>query len=216
MARRTLLLLASILVAALGTALIWLYVQGADSRAQQGQALVPVLVLTRDVDAGTPAPAAFTAATQKQVPADVATDAVTSAQQVAGLVLKDPAVPHQILLRSMFGTSTSSGAAPGRGIITISVSDPHRVPAQLKPGDHVAVYALGGRGSNRPQLVEKDIAVVSIGSSMQTPTGAGSSVPVTIVGFDATPQQALDLTGIEAESAQAQLYLLGPGTVVEP
>jgi pilus assembly protein CpaB len=33
MGRRTLLLIASILVAALGTALIWLYVQGADNRA---------------------------------------------------------------------------------------------------------------------------------------------------------------------------------------
>jgi pilus assembly protein CpaB len=219
MARRTLLLLASILVAALGTALIWLYVQGAESRAQAGQALVSVLVLNRDVQAGTPAQTALTAATPKPVPADLATDAVTSPQQVAGLVLKDPAVQHQLLLKTMFGTSTSSGAAPSRGIITISVSDPHRVPAQLKPGDHVAVFALfgpGSRGGNGPQLVETDIAVVSIGSTMQTPTGTGSPVPVTIVGFDATPKQAAKLVGIEAAGGQAQLYLLGPGTVVEP
>ena len=40
MGRRTLLLIASILVAALGTALIWLYVQGADTRAQAGEAQV--------------------------------------------------------------------------------------------------------------------------------------------------------------------------------
>ena len=37
MGRRTLLLIASILVAALGTALIWLYVQGADEPCAAGR-----------------------------------------------------------------------------------------------------------------------------------------------------------------------------------
>ena len=44
MGRRTLLLIASILVAALGTALIWLYVQGADSRAEATTTQVEVVV----------------------------------------------------------------------------------------------------------------------------------------------------------------------------
>jgi hypothetical protein len=42
-------------------------------------------------------------------------------------------------------------------------------------------------------------------------------VPVTIVGFQATPGQAVSLARIEATGGQAQLYLLGPGTQgVEP
>ena len=49
MARRTLLIIASILLAALGTALIWLYVQGAENRAQQNPELVPALFLTQNV-----------------------------------------------------------------------------------------------------------------------------------------------------------------------
>ena len=52
MARRTLLIIASILLAALGTALIWLYVQGAENRAQQNADLVPALFLTQNVPAG--------------------------------------------------------------------------------------------------------------------------------------------------------------------
>src|SRR3954451_19363646 len=55
MARRTLLLIASILVAAIGTALIWLYVQGAETRAQGDEAQVPVYVSSSTVAAGTPA-----------------------------------------------------------------------------------------------------------------------------------------------------------------
>ena len=54
MGRRTLLLIASILVAALGTALIWLYVQGADTRAVSGETEVPVYVATRNVSMGQP------------------------------------------------------------------------------------------------------------------------------------------------------------------
>ena len=46
MGRRTLLLIASILIAAVGTALIGLYVRGADNRAQQTEGMVSALVAT--------------------------------------------------------------------------------------------------------------------------------------------------------------------------
>jgi pilus assembly protein CpaB len=210
MGRRTLLLIASILVAALGTALVWLYVQGADARAQEGQALVTAYVLTTKVPAGTTADDVFRAAAPKKLPAGVAANALTSPQQVAGRVLIDPASTGQILVASLFGTATSSGATAGRGIITISISDPHRVPAQLTPGSHVAVYALGGKDGLR--MVSDDIKVISIGSTKQTASGGTSAVPVTIVGFDASPEQAVQLAQIEARQETAQLYLLGTNT----
>lgn len=213
MGRRTLLLIASILVAALGTALVWLYVQGADARAQTDRAPVTAMILTKRLEAGTSVQVALQNATPEQVPAKMASDAVTSAQQIPGQVLTDAASQGQILLKPMFSAGTTSGAVPGRGIITITISDPHRVPAQLKPGSHVAVYALGGKGSNDSlKLINPDITVVSIGSSMQTPSGGTSQVPVTIVGFDADPSQAVHLAEIEASGASAQLYLLGPNT----
>src|SRR4051812_11096902 len=52
MGRRTLLLIASILVAAVGTALMGLYVRGADSRAQQTEGMVDALVATTTIAAG--------------------------------------------------------------------------------------------------------------------------------------------------------------------
>ena len=55
MGRRTLLLIASILVAALGTALIWLYVQGADTRAEASTTSVQIPVAQTNYGPGTPA-----------------------------------------------------------------------------------------------------------------------------------------------------------------
>ncbi|MGZ4613545.1 MAG: Flp pilus assembly protein CpaB, partial [Kineosporiaceae bacterium] len=57
MGRRSLLLIAAALCAALGTVLVWLYVQGADTRAAAGADLVEVEVTTGDVPADTPAEA---------------------------------------------------------------------------------------------------------------------------------------------------------------
>jgi pilus assembly protein CpaB len=210
MGRRTLLLIASILIAALGTALIWLYVQGAETRAQPAVAQVRALFLTSDLAAGTSGEAAAAAVAYRSIPAtDVAgSDLVTSPAQVAQLRLKIPAVRGQILLLSMFGPGTPAGATQGRGIVSITVSDPHRVPAQIQPGQQVAVYALG-RG--KPRLVVPSIIVLSVGPQTTTQT-AGSTIPPIIVAFDANPEEAVNLLAIEANGEQPALYILGPRT----
>ena len=53
MGRRTVLLIAAIVVAALGAALVWMYADRADERAQADAAPVEVLVATVDIGAGT-------------------------------------------------------------------------------------------------------------------------------------------------------------------
>ena len=53
MGRRTVLLIAALVVAALGTALVWMYANRADERAQADAAPVEVLVATSDIGAGT-------------------------------------------------------------------------------------------------------------------------------------------------------------------
>jgi len=209
MGRRTLLLIASILLAALGTALIWLYVQGAETRVQPSVALVPALFLNSDQGVGTTGQAAVDAATPKNVAADLASSGlVTSAAQVAQLRLKNPAVRGQILLLSMFTSGTPTGAQPGRGIVSITISDTHRVPAQIQPGQHVAVYALG---RSTPRLVVGNITVVSIGPQTTTQPSA-SAIPPIIVAFDADPDQAVELLAIEPNGEQPALYLLGTNT----
>jgi pilus assembly protein CpaB len=214
-ARRTLLLIASILTAALGTALIWLYVQGAESRAQQNADLVPILVFTGEAKAGTAAESLPVA--PRAVPASVASGGVSSLGDVRGLKLTDRAVPNQLLLRSMLGTAPSSGIAANRGALALSIADPNRVPAQLQVGHRVAVYATGAAKSGGARLVVREIRVLSIGSTVQTPAagaaaGAASGVPLTIIGFDADPTQAAALVAMLGAGEQPVLYDLGEGT----
>src|SRR5688572_31292993 len=52
MARRSILLLVAVIVAAIGTAMIVLYVQGIDARAAEGQELVEVLTAADVIEAG--------------------------------------------------------------------------------------------------------------------------------------------------------------------
>ena len=205
MARRTLLLIASILVAALGTALIWLYVQGADSRAQDGQALVTVYQLSGAVPAGTSAQEVLGRSTPRKVPVALVTGVVTAPQQIQGKVLTYQGVQGQILSPGMFSDAAASGAGQRGAAVAITITDPHRVPALLKPGDRVAVYSIEARSV---RLVDKNARVATIGSSTQPGRNGQPAVPVTIVGFDAEPQEALDLLAIETRG-QPALVLLG-------
>ena len=57
--------------------------------------------------------------------------------------------------------------------MAITITDPHRVPALLKVGDHVAVYSLPARGAT-PGFINPD-AVRAIGNVTQTgPNGTRS------------------------------------------
>ena len=214
MARRTLLIVASILLAALGTALIWLYVQGAENRAEQNAGLVRVYVFTGVAPAGTPANRLPIG--QQAVPKAMAANAVRNLADVATLQLTDRAVAGLPLLRSMLGPAVSSGVPPNSGVFSLTISDPNRVPAQLKAGHHVAIYAYGG-SAKEATLITGDIQVLSVGSTTTTPTTtsaptAAGAVPATILGFDATPEQAVQLTNRLAAGATPVLYDLGENT----
>jgi pilus assembly protein CpaB len=205
--RRTLLLIASILVAALGTTLVWLYVQGADTRAQADTALVPVLFVTKDATAGTPITAL--SMQPQQVPATLAQTAVTSPQQVNGQQLKGDVFAGEMLTQSMFSAKPQTQVEKGKAYVAITITDPHRVPALLKVGDRVAVYSLAGKaGSAEPQLVNPDIQVQTIGNVTQTGPN-GTQVPVTIVGFYVEPDRIKDFIGIESSGGEPVLALLG-------
>jgi pilus assembly protein CpaB len=209
MGRRTLLLIASILVAALGTALIWLYVQGADNRERQAARLVSVLFLAQNASAGTDAGSLVLV--PKDVSEAAALGAVTSRAGLTGLKLNTSAVNGQILLRSMLGTQNAR--FPRGGAVALSITDPNRVPADLQPGDLVDVYAYGGRLSGLTRIATR-IQVRTLGPAHGTGSAAGSTsgtVAPTIVGFDVSRADAEKLYGIVAAGQQAALYDTGTG-----
>lgn len=219
MARRTLLLIASVLTAALGTALIWLYVQGAETRAEQGAELVPALFLTAETSAGQVLDGRVTT---QAVPAAVAADAFTDASQVRGKTLKQPAAAGQIVLRSMVGEGAQTGRFPAKGAASITIQEPDRVPADLRVGDLVAVYAYKGGQAGELELIVDPIIVRSIGSATipaagtaAAGAGAQTAVPVTVIGFDASPEDVIKLYEMEASGARAKLYVHEQGVKAE-
>jgi pilus assembly protein CpaB len=208
MGRRTLLLIASILVAALGTSLIWLYVQGADNRGQQGADLVPALFFKHDAVAGTDA-AQPGLTEQRFVPAAIAATAVTNTSQLAGQRLQAPAFANQIVVPGILG-SQPKGRFPKDGAVAISISEPNRVPADLARGDVVDVFSLGANGQGA-QLVAPCVIVRSVGPPPGSSTGstqpaAGSSVSGAVIGFDVNAKTAKTLYDMVASGAQPALY----------
>jgi pilus assembly protein CpaB len=208
-ARRTLLIIASILSAALGTALIWLYVQGAETRAN----LVPALFLTKDLKAGeSPASAVVT----RSVSPETAAVAVTTLTEVGNQKLTVAAKSGQILLKSMLGpTAVDTTRFPKGGAVAVTINDPNRVPADLRAGDTVEIFELTKAASTK---VLDDITVRSIGA--QTTPGTGTApgaaaapngaIPATIVGLNVTEAEAKTLYDIVARGGQIALYVRNP------
>src|SRR5689334_5349486 len=143
MGRRTLLLIASILIAAVGTALIGLYVRGADTRAQETEGSVSALVAKDTIPAGTNLKNAMSLMQLALVPARMAKDGYPNPHAFTNIqeALKDQVVtetihPEQVVLGSMFGTpgaAATTEITKDRGL-TVELTDPGRAIGLLAPG----------------------------------------------------------------------------------
>jgi pilus assembly protein CpaB len=235
MGRRTLLLIASILVAALGTALIWLYVQGAESRAQAGEAQVKLMVATLKVEPGTPATQVQWA--ERSFSSDYAASlgdaAIRSPQALAAVGVATTLIPANVpLLRSQFGkTADAATTAPapllsnlttGKEAITLTLADPPRLAGLLQPNSLIRVYVTASSASNRAVsktwvLLDR-VRVLSAGPATGTTSSSGAAgVPQANVALEVDDTQAK--TVINAMSSgggggnSLWFALLGPGPV---
>lgn len=220
MGRRTLLVIASVLVAAAGTALIWLYVQGADARAQRDwRDLVPVLVATQNIDAGSTRDVIADRTEAKRVPRTLLPDKPIAT--VAWIGAKRSTVPilaGQFLIEGQFENSnTLSGVQDGRMAIAVNLEDPNRVASLLKPEARVAIYAVAtAKGTRTVDLVLPDVRVIAVGGATSAlnpkgdpaKVGTQSSVSTALVTLDVTGP---DATRLMAHQAGSTLYftLLG-------
>jgi pilus assembly protein CpaB len=175
MGRRTLLLIASILVAAVGTALVALYVRGADARAREGTEQASVQFALRDIKVGTPVDQVFNgenAGVKTVAVNSVPTNAISDISGITGQTTV-AIVAGAPLQRSMFGkvaaASNGLGLDPDRVAASFELSDPQRVAGVLQPGLFVSVYSVPTNGRVRQLL--KSVKVLQIG----TQTSASSS-----------------------------------------
>lgn len=239
MGRRTVLLIAAILVAAVGTTLVFLYARGADQRALGDQKLVEVLVATKPVAAGTSVAAAQSAASfeKRQFAANsVVPQALADTTSIADLTFLTAVVPGEQLLRTKVGSPQDQVTLPipnGKLGISVQLDDPARVADFVAPGSQVAVLATvtptegSDAGKELTQLLLQRVTVLAVGATTTTSTTTNkpdgeqqtSTVPKTILTLALTQPEAQKLV-FASQTGKLYFGLLtetskvapGPGT----
>jgi pilus assembly protein CpaB len=223
MGRRTLLLIASILVAALGTALIWLYVQGADTRAVASENQVPVYVTTQAVAAGQAVSPGI--ATVKQLPQSVV-DAlrgslVTAPSEIKGFAKTDIAPGLPLMTSQITADQVAPAPAVALGpeevAMQVTLPDPQRLAGLLQPGSHIRVYAsMKANGKAGVGVLFQNVRVLSVGPATGTTSNTKSDVPQAIVTLALTKQQPKALVLAMGSGAGTLWFGLLPTDKADP
>ena len=146
MDRRKILLVAAAVVAVLGTALVFLYVRGADKRAEERFETVEVL-RGRAADrcrarASTTPPPAASSRSSRSPQDDLLPNAQTTIDALSGQVAITTIYPGEQIVPDKFGGARPRPTSPlqiPKGMIAISVNltDPGRVAGFVNPGSEV-------------------------------------------------------------------------------
>jgi pilus assembly protein CpaB len=205
MDRRKALLLVAAVIAAVGTLLVFLYVRGADTRADQRYDAVQVLRVVKPITAGETVEAAQSAgkieagSVSKK---DLLPDALTGTEPIAGKVATTNIYPGEQLISSKFGaTGATNGLAIPKGKIAISInlSDPSRVAGFVNPGDKVAIFMSS---STFTRLLLPNVQVIGAGTTTVTTTTTTDAT-----GAQSTEQLPKTLLTIAVSQAEAEKVL---------
>lgn len=146
MTRRTVLLAAALLIAAMGSFVVYKYVQGVENRADAELDPVQVLVATKTIPAGTTGTAAEAAASfslETLTRESVADGALSSTEPILDQVALGPIFAGEQILSQKWGESGSISSLPldeDKLAMSVQLSDPARVAGFVTPGSEVAVF----------------------------------------------------------------------------
>ncbi len=149
MGRRSVLLIVAVVIAALGAAMVFLYVQGINDRAVADQTPVQVLAATDQIEAGETIEAAQSAGKLNlvEVPrANVLPGALTTTDALTGEIALTTIFKGEQILPGRFGTSGSQQSLSipdGNIAISIQLDDPARVAGFVTPGSDVVIFTTG-------------------------------------------------------------------------
>jgi pilus assembly protein CpaB len=183
MGRRTLLLVAALVIAALGTTGVFLYVNGVDERAQADYDLVEVLVATAPIAVGTTAQEASDSGTLELRPflrkSLQGMPALSDISGIADKVALAPIAAGEPILEGQFGEENQTGTLPipeGKLAVSVQLDDPARVAGFVGAGSRVAIFLTTGTGgdSDETRLLLSNIEVIAAGQTTQTPVTSAS------------------------------------------
>ncbi len=176
MDRRRILLVAAVVVALVGTALVFLYVRSADERAASRFETVEVLRATQRIEAGESiddAAAAGKVALQPVVRDYLLSGYQTSLDSLSGQFATADIYPGEQLVDSKFGEQVEAESAltipSGMIAMSVELTDPQRVSGFVNPGTKVTIiYTPDTHEFSRMMLDE--VQVIGVGSTTTTET----------------------------------------------
>ncbi len=213
-------MLVAAVIAALGTLVVFLYVRGANNRADQRYAAVTVLKAVKQIDPGETATAAqqagklTTASVSRQ---DVLPGAINGLNPISSEVATTTIYPGEQIVTSKFGSAGAAGTTSltipkGNMAISVSLSDPSRVAGFVNPGDKVAIFdsATGNGVGSFTRLLLPSVEVIGVGTTTVTPktTTAADGTQST----ESLPRTLLTLSVSQAEG-QKVIYASNNGTL---
>lgn len=212
MDRRKILLVAAAIVAAIGTALVFLYVRGADVRAEQRFETVKVLRAVQAIEPGEAIEAAAQAGKLKleAVPREqLLSGAQTSIDDLSGTVALTSVYPGEQIITDRFGGATDIASSrlpiPEKKIaISVQLSDTARVSGFVNPGSEVTILhtvasGSGPAGSGYSRVLLERVPVIGVGST--TPV---STTTTTADGQETTEQLPRTLMTLSLSLEEAE------------
>ena len=237
MGRRSVLLIVAALIAAAGTALVLLYVQGISSRATAGQQPVKVLTATVQIEAGetlADAQAAGKVDLVEWPQAKVLPSAVSATDGLQDKVALSTIFPGEQIIPEKFGAVGDQDVLnipKGKMAISVQLTDPARVAGFVNPGAEVAVFVSGTPELIKPggdtqslgditKLVLRKVEVLGVGqttvlkSTTTSDTGEATTeeIPRTILTLAVTQEEAEEVF-LSAKTGELSFGLLDADSV---
>jgi pilus assembly protein CpaB len=218
MGRRTVLLLVAALIAALGAGMVFLYVRGADSRAEANQQPVQVLKAVAQINPGetlAAAQAAGKVALGTVPKAQVLTGAVNSTSGLDDKVALATIYPNEQIITGKFGTSGDQETLQipdGDIAISVSLGDTGRVAGFVSPGAKVAIFTTAADAKNGDgiRLLLSPVEVIAVGTTTIVPTQTTDAT-----GAQTTEQlpKTLFTLAVNQDQAQRIMYAVNHGAL---
>jgi len=221
MDRRRILLVVAVIIALLGTALVFLYVRGADQRAESRFDTVDVLQAVAPIEPGETIDDA--AANGKLTLKPVAQDYLlpnyqTSVEDLSGSVATQRILPGEQIVSDKFGSEVETATSAltlqkGEIAISVSLSDTARVAGFINPGSRVAIFLNGTAedGQAYTRLLLNDVQVIAVGSTTTTQTTTTDAEGTQTV--EQLPRTLMTLA-LDQQDAEKVLYSQGSGELV--
>ena len=195
--------------------MVFLYVRGADSRAQADQSPVQVLKAVAQIDPGETLEAAQAAGKLElgEVPkVQVLPGAVNSIETLGSLVALSTIYPAEQIISAKFGSPGDQEVLTlpdGTIAISVTLSDTGRVAGFVSPGDSVAIFMNGQIGAGRAgvRLLLPEVQVIAIGA-----TTVISTTTTNPEGAQTTEQLPKTLFTLAVEQQDAERIMLAATT----